>query len=393
MRLCTIAASLAILSIFVGCNKPTLKPAGAGEDAEGELRHYSEEFIDATKYHYRSEAIEVRIVSAEITGPRSQAIMNPNDVRYLVRLQIKNTSDRAKLDYIPYGLFDTKSPVTLRDGFGNNYDLMSLNKTSWFGGLGVKKNLYPGNMVEDVLAFEVPVQKADKLQLTLPGSAIGVDGEVKFHVPAMGFTAKQFDPTYHATITRMEYKQAEERKHEQRILQEKTRQAEQAQIKLEAEKKQAAEIIAKEKKLNEERERAERKKLNAEQSRIDQQKVEAEYKLAQEKAKADEKLRVTEAERLAKKKADLEKEKALAALRIVRDPAENLVVLGTSKFAIAEAKKSAEMQDKFTKTGDVIVLLKEIEVSLVKAEVDFCEVTYKTKKFYVETKFVFEKMK
>ena len=107
----------------------------------------------------------------------------------------------------------------------------------------------------------------------------------------------------------------------------------------------------------------------------------------------DEKLRVKEEERLAKKKADLEKEKELAALRIVRNPTEDPVVLGTSKFVIAEARKSAEMQDKFTKSGDIIVLLKEIEVSLVKAEADFSQVTYKTKKFYVESKFLFEKTK
>ena len=153
MRFCTIAISLAILSIIVGCNKPTLKPAGAGEDAEGELRHISEEYIDATKYYYRGEALEVRIVATEITGPRSQAIMNPNDVRYLVRLQIRNTSDRAKLDYIPFGLADVKSPVSLRDGFSNDYKHTEITKASWFGGRGKKESLYPGNMVEDVLAF------------------------------------------------------------------------------------------------------------------------------------------------------------------------------------------------------------------------------------------------
>jgi hypothetical protein len=384
MRWWCSGSALAFMMVFVGCNKPTVKPAADSQEKEEELRHYSEEYIDATKYHYRNEMIEVRIVGTEITGPRSQAIMNPNDVRYLVRLKIRNISDRAKLDYEPYGLFDVQPASTLFDGFNNKYKMMAIKKGSWFGGLGEKKALYPGSEVEDVLAFETPVQKADKLHLTLPGSAMGVGGDIKFHVPATGFSAKQFDPTYHATITRMEYRQAEERKHEQRILQEKIRQAEQARLKMEAEKKQAEEEIAKTKKLNDERERADA-------ARMEQQKTEAEYKLTQEKAKANEKLRQEEAAREAKKKAELEAAEAEAAQRIIQVPRNTIVPIGTSKFVVAESIKSVTIQDQMVKTGDLVILTADAEVSLVKAGLDYSEVMYKTKKYYVATKYLITK--
>ena len=385
MRYCVVAVVVASIAL-VGCQKP--KPTDVDADS---LPHLSEGFIDATKYHYRHGAIEVRVLGAELSGPKSQAIQTPNDVRYVVRLQIRNVSDRAKLDYSPFGVWDGANTASLRDSFGNDYKLMSGSVLLKFGSRRDKESLYPGNLVEDYLAFECPVPEATELKLTVPGAAFGLEGAIKFRMPATGFDGKKFDATYDADITRMEYRQNEELRHEKRVLQEKNRQSEQAQVKLELERKLAEEAVAKAKKLNQERERAEQAKLEEARLRVEQQNTEQQYKLAQEKRQANERLRQAEAQREAEKKIALEQAKAKAALRVIRVPGSTVVPIGTSKFAVGEARRSADFQQQLMKSNDIIILTKDVEVSMVKAGVDYSEVTYKTKKYYVESKYLVDK--
>ncbi len=105
------------------------------------------------------------------------------DGRYLrITVELVNLDEGLKLDCITWGaqpLQNTGTHATLTDDLGNTY------KSILFGS-GTSVNLtygvtlYPGKSVRQMLVFELPVEKAAKLTLTLPLENVGMDGQITF---------------------------------------------------------------------------------------------------------------------------------------------------------------------------------------------------------------------
>jgi hypothetical protein len=102
----------------------------------------------------------------------------------IVWLGIENESATKKVNYrtwapeLPFG----NDAALLRDEFGNIY------KRVMFG-VGVEPllrmrsaSIYPGKGITDVLVFELPIEKATRLDLELPGENVGVDGIYRFRI-------------------------------------------------------------------------------------------------------------------------------------------------------------------------------------------------------------------
>jgi hypothetical protein len=96
-----------------------------------------------------------------------------------VHLNITNLSDTKKVDYA--GWCRTPKNASLTDEFGNNYAMKE-------NGPGIvlyllsaghpeqvqQADLRPGKTVTDFLVFPLPVDKAKRLTLTLPGDNLGL---------------------------------------------------------------------------------------------------------------------------------------------------------------------------------------------------------------------------
>lgn len=100
-------------------------------------------------------------------------------------VEVRNATETKKLEYStirPESFAFGKRPalIALRDEFDNGYNALAF-------GLGERpvggidhKSVHPGKSVQDVIAFEEPIEKASKFTLTLPGRLFGADQDIVF---------------------------------------------------------------------------------------------------------------------------------------------------------------------------------------------------------------------
>lgn len=107
-----------------------------------------------------------------------------------IDIEIANVSDTRKASYRtwgshPFSLSITTEKARLRDNFQNRYALVNfgaLNEVE--GSIKTAESIYPGKSVQDVLVFEEPIDKAEYLDLELPGDHIGKTESIRFRIPA-----------------------------------------------------------------------------------------------------------------------------------------------------------------------------------------------------------------
>ncbi len=89
-----------------------------------------------------------------------------------IQIWIENLSDSKKLEYKGWGddnLSGSKK-ATLKDDLGNVYKQVTFGLMHRPVGQKSKESLYPGSSIQDILVFELPVEKAQMMHLILPKS-------------------------------------------------------------------------------------------------------------------------------------------------------------------------------------------------------------------------------
>lgn len=181
-------------------------PAPASSDATGEAPTTPEVAIpEAPKpepakptivYNPATEALqlgdvqltilEVKLGKVELTQMFSQRDTTSTDELLMVKVQITNTSSTKKLDY--RGWMESLSNLQgitakLTDENENRYKTISFPASSSIKGATSKDSIYPGKSIVDAIVFEIPIENAKQLFLTLAAKGCQQDGEFRFEIP------------------------------------------------------------------------------------------------------------------------------------------------------------------------------------------------------------------
>jgi hypothetical protein len=129
--------------------------------------------------------VRVRITSVAIGRVPLEGLLDEERsaaAHLMVRLEIDNLSLTRKIDFRG---FDPTIPrlgyVQLTDNHHNVYRCVGFGAAKPQGQLKLA-SIYPGESVQDVLMFEVPVKAAAFLRLELPGEHVGRPGCLRFQI-------------------------------------------------------------------------------------------------------------------------------------------------------------------------------------------------------------------
>jgi len=102
---------------------------------------------------------------------------------FVVQIQIANTSGSRKIDYSSWA-----HDADLSDEFGNTYRYMDPGYGTSIDGQLSGEAIYPGQSVEDLLAYEPPVATATEVRLELPAKNFGGTGKLRLKLPRDRFS-------------------------------------------------------------------------------------------------------------------------------------------------------------------------------------------------------------
>lgn len=155
-------------------------------DAFGESTETQQVFLDARKPAVLGN-VQVEVIGAtaglvpldrRITGGSTSS----EESLLSISLRITNLSDSKKLSYSTWRdttSFLSTDVCSLRDNFDNTYRRVGFPFSASIRGSTDSDSIYPGESIEDVLVFELPVDSASELFLTLPGQKVGERGEFR----------------------------------------------------------------------------------------------------------------------------------------------------------------------------------------------------------------------
>jgi hypothetical protein len=158
--------------------------------AEAEPESSADAWTDASTSSAECGDVRVKIAAAEVGRPRlirrgSQRGARPKTEYLSLKLELFNNDQTKKLDYTSWNL--TRTGVRLVDEHDNEYAMKSFAAQ----GLeidgqveGGKGSLYPQETTQDMLVFEKPAKRAERLRLELPAIAFGQSGSLKFEILA-----------------------------------------------------------------------------------------------------------------------------------------------------------------------------------------------------------------
>lgn len=196
----------------------------------------------------------------------------------LVHLHLTNSSGTAKLEYKPWAGNFLRARCFLEDEFDNKYKLIAPGLGDRIiGQVADTVSIYPGKELDDLLVFELPVDAAKKLTLTLPGDVVtGGAGVVRFRIDILSKADKD-------ELARKQKDAADQADRERRA---------QAKAKAEADAKIRAEEAAARAKADAERvaaaEQKKREAAAARQREKDEEYAEAQVAYAKKLLKRDE---------------------------------------------------------------------------------------------------------
>ncbi len=103
----------------------------------------------------------------------------------IIRLSIENTSPNKKVDLTRWnGQSAILGPfASLDDDAGNQYKRITFSFGTKVDDLEERTSIYPGKSEPATLVFELPVDAAKELRLSLPAKAVGGQGDFRFAIP------------------------------------------------------------------------------------------------------------------------------------------------------------------------------------------------------------------
>ena len=100
----------------------------------------------------------------------------------VIAVEVKNPG-RKMLDFVPWSRQADLRGATLTDDQGKKYPAKPVEAASVLG-KAPPTSIEPVEWVRDILAFELPGEKVQTLQLELPGAAFGKNATASFKIPA-----------------------------------------------------------------------------------------------------------------------------------------------------------------------------------------------------------------
>jgi hypothetical protein len=134
----------------------------------------------------RVEVLGVRVGAVELSSPAT--IKSATREKYLL-IRLRVSYHGLLFREIPYERWadlpgaPSKHPPVLVDDRNRPLAQVAFDPSAKVAGRVEGDALTPGHMVREVLVFPPPPADAQHLRLTLPGSAFGVTGEFRFHIP------------------------------------------------------------------------------------------------------------------------------------------------------------------------------------------------------------------
>lgn len=103
---------------------------------------------------------------------------------FWVKINIINKSETRIIEYSTWNLNDfSRHDVEARDSFGNNLERIGFFLSYPKDG-NEREDIYPGEKIQDVLAFQTPVQNSDYILISLPRENVNGSGDsVVFKLP------------------------------------------------------------------------------------------------------------------------------------------------------------------------------------------------------------------
>jgi DNA-directed RNA polymerase subunit RPC12/RpoP len=147
-------------------------------------------------WHPSSQPLTIGEVTLQITElsigkvPLKHAIRDQDseskEELLAIRIRVTNNSKTKKLDYRGWMAdFASIAGITakLTDENDNNYRMVNFSSAVTVKGAKPTESIYPEKFHDDAIVFELPVDGAQKLSLTLSGKGCGQDGEYRFEIP------------------------------------------------------------------------------------------------------------------------------------------------------------------------------------------------------------------
>ena len=159
-------------------------PAAAGNRAAKPAA--AEKWVDASQSPAVLGDVSVRIALVAKASPRSG---KTDEGRLLVGVEVRNLSATRKVDYIGWTRDGMARGARLTDNFGNVYKPLPVGRVS-VSGPRPPMSIYPSKSGREVLAFELPIAKAEWLRLELSAVAFGKDDVVRLTIPAKMITPR-----------------------------------------------------------------------------------------------------------------------------------------------------------------------------------------------------------
>jgi hypothetical protein len=138
----------------------------------------------------RIDSVRVGVVPL-LVGHKGDAGESENQL-LTVALTVENRGTTRKIDFRGFATnnFGLGPVAQLEDNFGNFYRRVGFGYTDHpKGQIDAAESIYPGKPLADLIVFEVPIDKATYLRLSLPGWAVGAsdDAKLRFQIPASMF--------------------------------------------------------------------------------------------------------------------------------------------------------------------------------------------------------------
>jgi hypothetical protein len=156
----------------------------------------AEQWIDASSKTVVVGNSVISIPSAQV-GPVALATLTgpgESDKPYLaITVRVRNTDSTRRLPYRRWSkeaLFGSP-PATLADEFGNQYRHVTFGIDQVVGQQRQQVHVNPGESVDDLLVFEVPIPRARSVFLTLAAEEIDSRGVIRFRLPESMFRRGQ----------------------------------------------------------------------------------------------------------------------------------------------------------------------------------------------------------
>ncbi len=136
-------------------------------------------------------SVKVELLKAQVgqvirLDPDSVIPKRAENATYNVTVRITNLNDSKTVEYRAWSYpgLDRKRPLAkLGDDFGTNYPCQSSEQQPIQKSVPMFARIKPGESVTDILAFELPIDKANTFALVLPAESVGQSGEFIFSIP------------------------------------------------------------------------------------------------------------------------------------------------------------------------------------------------------------------